>query len=94
MPSWQRPERLLEVRMDQFPASVGTLSAQLQELRDRPCLCLLGHLVYAMADAPFALLLVAIFLLAALSRLLWVPVLSAGIGRWPVLPAPDCGVRQ
>lgn len=59
-------ERLLEVRMDQFPGSVGTLSAQLRNYETvRAFAC--SATLFTAADAPFAFLfLLVIFLLGGI----------------------------
>lgn len=75
--------RLLGIRMDQFPASVGTLSAQVRSYETIRNFASSATLFFAV-DAPFALLFLAVMLLLAGPALAAVPalffVLAVAIG--------------
>ena len=75
--------RLLGIRMDQFPASVGTLSAQVRSYETIRNFASTATLFFAV-DAPFALLFVAVIALLAGPALAAVPavffVLAIAIG--------------
>lgn len=75
--------RLLGIRMDQFPASVGTLSAQVRSYETIRNFASTATLFFAV-DAPFALLFVAVIALLAGPALAAVPavffVLAMAIG--------------
>ena len=55
-------ERLLRVRMDQFPASVGTLSAQLRSYEMIRSFAS-SVTLYLLVDTPFAFLFLAVIYL-------------------------------
>ncbi len=75
--------RLLGIRMDQFPASVGTLSAQVRSFETIRNFASTATLFFAV-DAPFALLFVAVIALLAGPALAAVPavffVLAMAVG--------------
>lgn len=75
--------RLLKIRMDQFPASVGSLSAQLRSYEQIRRFALSAAL-YLLADTPFALLFLAVIALLAGIQLALIPlaffVLALAIG--------------
>jgi ATP-binding cassette subfamily C protein LapB len=75
--------RLLGIRMDQFPASVGTLSAQVRSYETIRNFASSATLFFAV-DAPFALLFLAVMFLLAGPALAAVPavffVLAVAIG--------------
>ena len=77
--------RLLGIRMDQFPASVGTLSAQVRSFETIRNFASTATLFFAV-DAPFALLFVAAIALLAGPALAAVPavffVLAIAIGMF------------
>ena len=77
--------RLLGIRMDQFPASVGTLSAQVRSFETIRNFASTATLFFAV-DAPFALLFVAVIALLAGPALAAVPavffVLAIAIGMF------------
>ena len=77
--------RLLGIRMDQFPASVGTLSAQVRSFETIRNFASTATLYFAV-DAPFALLFVAVIALLAGPALAAVPavffVLAIAIGMF------------
>jgi ATP-binding cassette, subfamily C, bacterial LapB len=76
-------ERLLNIRIDQFPPSVGTLSAQLRGYETIRAFAM-SATMYVVVDVPFALIFLAVImfisgpLLAAIPLLAF--VLSLGIG--------------
>lgn len=76
-------QRLLAIRMDQFPASVGTLSAQLRSYEQIRAFMSAATMYFAV-DAPFALLFVAVIALIAGPEMAAVPlaflVMSIGVG--------------
>lgn len=67
-------ERLLGIRMDQFPASVGTLSAQVRSYETIRRFATSATL-YLLVDAPFALLFLAVIALIAGVQMAAIPVL-------------------
>lgn len=75
--------RLLKLRMDQFPASVGTLSAQLRSYESIRAFASSATLYFAV-DAPFALLFLGVIVLIAGTKVTAVPavflVLALAIG--------------
>lgn len=71
-------ERITRIRIDQFPRSVGTLSAQLRSYESIRAF-LASATMYFAADAPFALLFLAVIWFIAGVELAMVPVIFAAL---------------
>lgn len=71
-------ERLLNIRMDQFPASVGTLAAQLRSYEQIRSFAASASL-YVLVDAPFAILFILIIVMLAGPAVATVPLVFFGL---------------